>query len=58
MIFVAYDHLGVGESGTEHNQTLTVEMIADANHAMVAEILARLAAAAFTRAFRRWTSLT
>lgn len=43
MIFVAYDHLGVGESGTEHNQTLTVEMIADANHAMVAEILARLA---------------
>ena len=42
-IFVAYDHLGVGDSTTEHNHTLTVEMIADANHAMVTEILARLA---------------
>lgn len=43
MIFVAYDHLGVGDSTIEHNHTLTVEMIADANHAMVTEILARLA---------------
>jgi len=43
MIFVAYDHLGVGESTTEHNHALTVEMIADANHAMVTETLTRLA---------------
>ena len=43
LIFVAYDHLGVGDSTTEHNQILTVEMIAAADHAMVTEILARLA---------------
>ena len=43
LIFVAYDHLGVGDSTTEHNQFLTVEMIAAADHAMVTEILARLA---------------
>src|SRR5271165_1233239 len=43
IITVAYDHLGVGDSTTEHNQRLTVEMIADANHAMVTEVLARLA---------------
>src|SRR5271165_4950148 len=30
MIVVAYDHLGVGESTTANNHTLTVETIADA----------------------------
>lgn len=43
MITVAYDHLGVAESTTEQNGALTVEMLADANHAMVTEVLARLA---------------
>ena len=42
-IFVAYDHLGVGESSTHQNDALTIEMLADANDAMAGEILARLA---------------
>jgi len=42
-IVVAYDHLGVGDSTTRHNNSLTVEMIADANHAMVTDVLSHLA---------------
>ena len=39
MIYVAYDHLGVGDSSIQHNDRLTVEMIADGNHALVTECL-------------------
>ena len=42
IVLVAYDHLGVGESSLEHLDELTIEDIADANHAAVTEIVARL----------------
>lgn len=51
MIFVAYDHPGVGDSSTQHNAELTIEMIADGNDAMVREILARLAAGSLQSGF-------
>jgi pimeloyl-ACP methyl ester carboxylesterase len=43
IIFVAMDHLGVGESSTEIMDLLTVEMIADGNDAFVRSVLAQLA---------------
>ncbi|MGO8858238.1 MAG: alpha/beta hydrolase [Steroidobacteraceae bacterium] len=51
MIFVAYDHLGVGESSTGHVNALRVEMLADANHAMVEAVLARLAQGTLRQGF-------
>ena len=42
-IFVALDHLGVGGSSVDRVDELSVEMIADGNHAFVGEVLRRLA---------------
>jgi len=42
IIFVAMDHLGVGESSVDLADQLTIEMIADGNHAFVKEIMKRL----------------
>lgn len=42
IIFVAYDHLGVGDSTTRYNSELRLEIIAAANDAAVREIVARL----------------
>src|ERR1700733_2835035 len=44
IVFVAMDHLGVGDSSTDRMDDLTVETIADANHAFVQNVLLRLAA--------------
>jgi hypothetical protein len=44
VVFVAMDHLGVGDSSTEANDSLRIEDIADANHAAVVEVLVRLRA--------------
>jgi hypothetical protein len=41
-IYVAYDHLGVGDSTITHCDALTVEILADSNAAMVADVLAQL----------------
>lgn len=43
IIFVAMDHLGVGESSTELLDSLSVEMIADGNDAFVRSVLKQLA---------------
>jgi pimeloyl-ACP methyl ester carboxylesterase len=43
IIYVAYDHLGVGNSSTKQKDAYTIEMLADANHAMTREILDQLA---------------
>jgi hypothetical protein len=51
IIFVEYDHLGVGASSTQHNAELTIEMIADGNHAMVREVIARLASGSLQPGF-------
>jgi hypothetical protein len=42
VVFIAMDHLGVGESSTEVNDVLTIEDIAAANDAAVRQIVARL----------------
>ncbi len=42
VVFVAMDHLGVGESSTDANDVLRIEDIAAANDQAVREILARL----------------
>ena len=42
VIFVAMDHLGVGESSLELIDELTIEMIADGNHAFVQAVMAKL----------------
>jgi pimeloyl-ACP methyl ester carboxylesterase len=44
LVVVAYDHLGVGDSSVQGLDDLTIEDIADANHAAVVELLARLRA--------------
>jgi len=44
IVFIAMDHLGVGESSTDANDELTIEDIAAANDQAVREILARLRA--------------
>ncbi len=44
IVFVAMDHLGVGESSTEANDELVIEDIAAANDQAVREILRRLRA--------------
>ena len=41
-IYVAYDHLGVGDSTTTHCDALTIEILADSNAAMVDAVLAQL----------------
>jgi pimeloyl-ACP methyl ester carboxylesterase len=41
-LFIAYDHLGVGESSTERLDSLTIEDIADHNHAAIEEVLDRI----------------
>ncbi len=41
-IFVAYDHLGVGDSSTEHLREYTVHQLAAANDRAVREVAARL----------------
>jgi pimeloyl-ACP methyl ester carboxylesterase len=43
-IFVAYDHLGVGDSSTDHLGDYTVPQLAAANDAAVREVARRLAA--------------
>ncbi len=43
IIFVAQDHLGVGDSSIDHADDLTVEMIADGAHAFVGRVLEQLA---------------
>jgi alpha-beta hydrolase superfamily lysophospholipase len=43
-IVVAIDHLGFGESSCYEPDLLTFEHVADANHAAVCEVIARLAA--------------
>ncbi|HSV48154.1 MAG TPA: hypothetical protein VLJ58_20355 [Ramlibacter sp.] len=43
-IFIAYDHLGVGDSSTEHLRDYTVHQLAAANDAAVREVAARLTA--------------
>src|ERR1700736_1477903 len=42
LIFVAQDHLGVGDSSIDHAHDLTVEMIADGAHAFVGYVLEQL----------------
>lgn len=42
IIFVAIDHLGVGESSIDRIDEITVEQIADCNHAYVREIVSRI----------------
>ena len=44
LVFVAMDHLGVGDSSTDANDELTIEDIAAANDQAVREILVRLRA--------------
>lgn len=41
-VVIAYDHLGVGDSSTDGLATMTIEDIAAANHAAVAECAARI----------------
>jgi pimeloyl-ACP methyl ester carboxylesterase len=41
-IFIAYDHLGVGDSSTEHLREYTVHQLAAANDRAVREVAARL----------------
>lgn len=54
IVFVAYDHLGVGDSSPGAIDQLTIEDIADANHAGVMEILARLRAGDVLRRLADW----
>lgn len=42
-IFVCYDHLGVGDSSTEHLREYTIPQLAAANHAAASEVARRLA---------------
>jgi len=42
LVMVAVDHLGVGDSSTDANDTIVIEDIVDANDAAVREILRRL----------------
>jgi pimeloyl-ACP methyl ester carboxylesterase len=42
IIFVTMDHLGVGDSSLDRMDDLTVEIIADANHAFVRQVLRRI----------------
>jgi len=42
LIFVSYDHLGVGDSSTEHLREYTVPQLAAANHVAVREVAHRL----------------
>jgi pimeloyl-ACP methyl ester carboxylesterase len=51
IVFVAMDHLGVGDSSTDRMDDLTVETIADANHAFVREALHRLGAGTLKSGF-------
>jgi pimeloyl-ACP methyl ester carboxylesterase len=51
ILFVAHDHLGVGDSSIDRMDDLTVEHIADANHAFVQEVLARLRAGTLAENF-------
>jgi len=48
IIFVAIDHLGVGESSIDRIDEITVEKIADCNDAFVREIVSRLKAGSLT----------
>ena len=41
-MFIAYDHLGVGESSTDRLDALTIEDIADHNHAAIEEVVDRI----------------
>lgn len=50
-IFVAYDHLGVGDSSTQHLGDYTVPQLAAANNAAVREVARRLAAGTLSDAF-------
>jgi pimeloyl-ACP methyl ester carboxylesterase len=50
-IFVAYDHLGVGDSSTQHLGVYTVPQLAAANDAAVREVMRRLAAGTLSSAF-------
>jgi pimeloyl-ACP methyl ester carboxylesterase len=51
IIFVAMDHLGVGDSSLDSMDDLTVEAIADANHAFVQHVMRRLTAGTLADAF-------
>jgi alpha-beta hydrolase superfamily lysophospholipase len=42
-VFVACDHLGVGDSGAPEPENLTLELLAAANHATVEAVMQRLA---------------
>jgi pimeloyl-ACP methyl ester carboxylesterase len=42
IVFVAMDHLGVGQSSIDQMDTLTVEMIADGNDAFVRDVMQQL----------------
>ena len=42
IVFVAMDHLGVGASSLDLIDSLSIEMIADGNHAFVQQVLAQL----------------
>jgi len=47
-IFVSYDHLGVGDSSTEHLRDYTIHQLAAANHAAVLEVCRRLGDGTFS----------
>lgn len=56
-IFVAYDHLGVGDSSTHQNHQLTFEMLADGNDSFVREIIKRLALGTLSEGFPKLDKL-
>lgn len=51
IVFVAMDHLGVGESSIDLIDSLTVEMIADGNDAFVRDVTRRLREGTLTKDF-------